>query len=135
MLVHFYHFQQCLTGNRFSAKLKFLYFADNSCNDVNDTTRNKIYRAREVVQLLVDQFKSVYIPTQRFSINEELLLWKCRLSFKQYVPSKVAKSEIKLFSLCEDSGYLWNSYLLLGKNPGTKLFLDLENHKFQNNVG
>lgn len=58
-----------------------------------------------------------------------------RLSFKQYVPGKMARSGIKLFSLCENSAHLWNSYVLLGKNPGTYIFLDLENHHLENNVG
>ena len=38
-----------------------------------------------------------------------------RLSFKPYILSKRARSAVKLFSLCEDSGYLWNSFVYLGK--------------------
>lgn len=50
-------------------------------------------------------------------MDEELLLWKGRLVFKQYIPLKQARFGIKIFSLCENSGYLWNSYVYLGKEP------------------
>lgn len=66
---------------------------------------------RPVVEYLVSKFKSVYIP------EEQLLLWKGRLVFKQYIPLKRARFGIKMFSLCETTGYLWNSYVYLGKEP------------------
>ena len=57
----------------------------------------------------------MYIPSENISIDEELSLFKGRLSFKRYISSKRARFGIKLFSLCEDSGYLWNSFVYLGK--------------------
>ena len=66
---------------------------------------------------MVSKFKSVYIPGEHISIDEELLLWKGKLVFKQYIPLKRARFGIKMFSLCETSGYLWNSYVYLGKEP------------------
>ena len=36
-----------------------------------------------------------------------------------------------MFSQCEDSGYLWNSFLYLGKNPGN----DNENLELENRIG
>ena len=104
-----------MARNRFTEKLKFLHFVDNSNYNANDANRDKLYKVRGVVEFLVDQFKNVYISTQHISIDEELLLWKGRLLFKQYIPSKRSRFEVKLFSLCEDSGYLWNSFVYLKK--------------------
>ena len=70
------------------------------------------------MEFLVNKFKTVYIPDQHISIDEELLLWKGNLSFKQYIPTKRAPFGIKMFSLCENSGYLWNSFVYMGKEPG-----------------
>ena len=36
-----------------------------------------------------------------------------------------------MLSLCEDSGYLWNSFVYLGKNPGN----DNENLELKNRTG
>ena len=62
--------------------------------------------------------KSVYIPEEHISIDEELLLWKGKLLFKQYMALERAILGIgKMFSLCETTDYLWNSYVYLGKVP------------------
>ena len=61
------------------------------------------------------KFKSVYTPDKHIAIDEELLLWKERLGFKQYIPNKRARFGIKMFSVCEVSGYLWNSFVYVGK--------------------
>ena len=64
----------------------------------------------------MDKFKTVYTPDKNIAINEELLLWKGRLGFKRYIPKKRARFGIKMFSICELSGYLWNSFVYVGKN-------------------
>ena len=64
----------------------------------------------------MDKFKTVYTPDKNIAINEELLLWKGRLGFKRYIPNKRARFGIKMFSICELSGYLWNSFVYVGKN-------------------
>ena len=80
------------------------------------------------MEFLIDRFKTSYLPAESISVDEELLLWKGRLSFKQYIPSKRARFGIKLFSLCEDSGYLWNSFVYLGRTAaGDDKQRDLEN--------
>ena len=52
-------------------------------------------------------------------MDEKLLLWKGKLAFKHYIPLKRAQFGIKMFSLCDNSGYmyLWNSYVYLRKEP------------------
>ena len=69
----------------------------------------------------MDNFKNVYTPDKHIAIDEELLLWKGRLGFKQYIPNKRARFRIKMFSVCEVSGYLWNSFVYVGKNANETL--------------
>lgn len=38
------------------------------------------------------------------------------MNFKQYIPNKRAHFGIKMFSLCDESGHLWNSEIYTGKN-------------------
>ena len=44
------------------------------------------------------------------------MLWKGRLGFKQYIPNKRSRFGIKMFSLCEVSGYPWNRFVYVGKD-------------------
>ena len=108
-------FNSVMSRNRFQSILQFLHFADNSQYDANDPKRDRLYKVRPVVDYLVKKFKPVYVPNKHICVDEELLLWKGRLSFKQYIPMKRSRFGIKMFSLCEDTGYLWNSYVYLGK--------------------
>ena len=39
------------------------------------------------------------------------------LLLKTYIALKRARFGINMFSLCETTGYLWNSYVYLGKVP------------------
>lgn len=110
-------FNNVMPRNRFQSILQFLHFAGNSNYDATDPNHDRLYKVRPVIEYLVSKFKSNYIPEQHISIDEELLLWKGRLVFKQYIPLKRARFGIKMFSLCETTGYLWNSYVYLGKEP------------------
>ena len=83
--------------------------------NANDPNRDRIYKVHPKIEYLVNKFKSVYTPDKEVSIDEELLLWKGRLGFKQYISNKRSCFGIKMFSLCEVSGYLWNSFVYIGK--------------------
>src|SRR6218665_265623 len=59
--------------------------------------------------------RSSYIPNENVAIDESLLLWKGRLSMKQYIPLKRARFGIKIYALSEsDSGYIWNAFIHIG---------------------
>ena len=46
-------------------------------------------------------------------------MWKGRLQFRQYIPLKRARFEIKLFCLAEDSGYIYRFRIYTGKQDPT----------------
>jgi len=113
-------FNDVMPRNRYQTILRFLHFADNSQHDPNDPDRDRLYKVRPLVDLLVSKFKSNYIPEKNISIDKELLLWKGRLGLKQYIPLKCARFGIKMFSLYKTSRKLWNSYTYLGKEPDSQ---------------
>ena len=100
-------FSAIMSRNRFQLLLKFLHFSDNSqMPEPNDPSPDKLFKLRPLLDHLFEKFQEVYVPTCNISITDEsLLLWKGRLSFKQYIPLKRAKFGVKSFMLCEDSGY------------------------------
>ena len=109
-------FHNVMPRNCFQSILQFLHFADNSYYNATDPNCDRLYKVRPIVQDLVSKFKSVYIPEEHISIDEELLLWKGKLLFKQYIPLKRARFGIKMFSLCETTGYLRTHMFILAKN-------------------
>jgi len=105
-------FPNTMSRNRYQIIHKFLHFADNAKIDNQD----RLYKIRPIFEYLVDRFQQCYIPEKEISIDEQLMLHKGNLNFKQYIPNKRAKFGIKIFSLCDNSGYLWNSEVYTGKN-------------------
>ena len=126
-----------MSYNRFHLIDKFLHFVDNKSLDEN---YEKIAKIKPIYQYLFERFRTLYIPERDISIDESLLLWKGRLSWKQYIPNKRARFGLKSFVLCESStGYIWNGKLYTGKEltadldrnygqfhyMGTKIIVDL----------
>ena len=93
--------------NQFQAITAFLDFADNSDYDFNDPNHGRLNKVLAIVEYVVDsRFKSVYVPNGFVCNDEELLLWKGKLSFKQYTLNKRSLFANKVFSLCETTRYL-----------------------------
>ena len=110
-----FSFQSSYDQKQFQKIFQFIHFADDSNYYATDPGREKLFKVRDIVEILVDRFKTVYIATENISVDEQLLRYEGRLSFKQYIPTKRARFGINLFSLCEDSAHLWISFVYLGK--------------------
>ena len=62
----------------------------------------------------------MYVPKQQLSLDEAIIPWRGRLSFKTYHPAKITKYGILLRMVCEsESGYICNFQIYAGK--GQKL--------------
>ncbi|CAF1419084.1 unnamed protein product [Adineta steineri] len=90
-------FGQLFPRDRFLPLLKYLHFNDESTL-VND---DKLYKIKPVINSLRKKFKSLVIPNKNLCIDESLILWKGRLAFKQYIPSKRRRFGIKVFVICD----------------------------------
>ena len=109
------YFNDIKSQNRFQSIPKCFHFNDNRQYDVNNPNRDKLFKIRPVFEHLVMKFKGGYYPDREVSIDEELLLLKGCLGFKQYIPKKGSRFGRRIFSLCKISGYLWNTFINLGK--------------------
>lgn len=64
-------------------------------------------KIRDVVNMLRKSFSTTFHPYQELCIDENLMLYKGRLSFKQYIPSKRSRFGIKSYVLCDcKTGYV-----------------------------
>ena len=76
--------------------LRFLHFADNRTEE-----QGKLRKIEPIVENLREKFEKAVIPWKNLCIDESLMVWKGRLSFKQYIPSKRHRFGVKLFMLCD----------------------------------
>jgi hypothetical protein len=110
------YIRQIMTEQRFSQLLKCLHFNDNdNLPPTTSASEKSFMKIKSFYDALIGKFSTVYIPTENIAIDESLLLWKGRLSMKQYIPLKRARFGIKSYALCEsESGYIWNAMIHIG---------------------
>jgi hypothetical protein len=84
-------------------------FFDNESYDGAICGSNRLYKLKPIQDHLNAKFRSVHTPECDVSVDESLMMWKGRLSWKVYIPSKCARFGIKSFELCKaKSGCVWN---------------------------
>lgn len=126
-------FGKLLSESRFIPLMKFLHFNDNSKYDESKEENKKIFKILPIINHLKNKFQANYIPKREICIDESLMKWKGRLSFKVYMPLKSAKFGIKFYELCEsDSSYVWNFFIYTGKT--TAFEDDIKDEMFSTKV-
>lgn len=121
-IFHNYVFPSVMSRNRFQLIRRFLHFADNRQWNPNDENRDRLYKVRKFIDTLIANFQSTYWPSRNVAIDEQLLLHKGKLLFRQYIPIKRSRFGIKIYSLCDETGYVWNSEVYTGKDT-TETFI------------
>ncbi len=109
-------FGNCLKRRRFLHILRFLHFADLTTEiDKNDENYDRLWKIREVFEMLRQSFEKYYYPSEHLSVDEVIVLFKGRVIFKQYIPKKHKRFGIKIYKLCDRKGYTYDMSVYLGK--------------------
>lgn len=105
-------FGQVMSRDRYMSILSVLHFCDNNNIDRND----KLFKIRMLLNHVRKAYSDTFYPFQNLCIDESLMLFKGRLSFKQYIPSKRHRFGIKFFVLCDcETGYILDFIIYCGK--------------------
>ena len=78
-------------------------------------------QGKTILQHLKEKFRHTLVPYKNLCTDESLMLWKGRLSFKQYIPSKQHRYGIKLFILCDcRTGFVLDFVIYIRSETQTK---------------
>ncbi|XP_045075401.1 piggyBac transposable element-derived protein 4-like [Coregonus clupeaformis] len=95
---------------------------------------DKLAAVREVWDKWVERLPLLYNPGADVTVDEQLVPFRGRCPFRQYIPSKPAKYGIKTWVACDSkSSYAWKMQVYTGKatrggpekNQGMRVVLDL----------
>lgn len=104
---------KCLMSrNRFELLLANLHFSDNE-------KRNKelrLYKLEPLLEKLVSNFQRVIVPGEELCIDETIVPFRGRLSFRQYIKNKRHKFGVKVYKLCLDGGYTYDLQIYCGND-------------------
>ena len=104
-------FTRLMSRTRFKQLRKMIHFSEPIDCDKEDP----LHKLREILDNLSERFESVYTPERNVCIDKYLSLWKGRLSFRIYIPSKRERYGIKIYMNCESSsGYLLGFIVYVG---------------------
>lgn len=102
-------FSKIMPLKRFQSILSLLHFEEESVET------DKLSKIKPIIEYFVDRFQSIYRP-EKISIDESLMKWKGRLSFKQFNRNKRARFGLKIYETCDsDNGYIYNFKIYSGK--------------------
>lgn len=105
-------FNSVMSMERFQAMQKYMHFANNE-NQHLYRGPDKLFKIYPIVQHMNTKFHFLYTPHQNVAIDESLMLWKGRLSFKQFMPLNSSKFGFKTYESCESmSRDLWTFIIL-----------------------
>ncbi|XP_066600736.1 piggyBac transposable element-derived protein 4-like [Prorops nasuta] len=105
-------FAELMTRDRYFKLLQMLHF-----NHTVDPTNDRLDKIRNIINILKTKFNQAFQPYQRLCIDESLLLYKGRLSFKQYIPSKRNRFGVKSFILSDcQTGFVLDLIVYAGSS-------------------
>lgn len=70
--------------------------------------RDRLFKIRPLIDFFNEKIRQVYYPGKNLSLDESMVLWRGRLSFRQYIKNKRHKYGIKLYVLTEPDGTILN---------------------------
>ena len=74
------------------------------------------YGKYETFEIIRMKFSKFYNPSEHLSVDEVIVKLKGRVLLKQYIPKKRKRFGIKMFKLCDSTGYTYNMNVYLGKD-------------------
>jgi len=109
-------FPQIMTRNRYEQILRFMHFQDNK-----QTLNHSLKKIKVVIDDLNEKFSKFLNPGRNLCVD--LLLWKGKLKFKQFLPLKRVRFGIKLFQVVDcTSGFILEFIVYTGADTDYKKF-------------
>lgn len=113
-----------MTRNRFEIILRTFHCSNNAECPPGD----RLFKIRNLVDLLVMKFKMWNVPSENMCIDESVIPFVGRLSFRQFIKNKRHRYGIKVFKLCINDGYTIDFKIYAGQEsvPGVGVSTKIE---------
>lgn len=117
-----------MSEQRFKFLTRVLRF-DNIEDRLVRAAIDKLAPIREIFQLFLANFQRYFVPSAEVTLDEQLIAFRGRCSFRQYIPSKPAKYGIKIFALVDvHYPYTLNLEMYAGQQPDGPFRMSNERH-------
>ena len=83
---------------------------------MKDENSDQLWKIRNLFDILNDKFSKFYNPSEHLAIDEVIIKFKGRAIFRQYIPKKHKRFGIKIYKLCDETGYMYDMTVYLGRD-------------------
>ena len=117
-------FQRTMSCGRFEKIQQYFHVNDRQTElPRSDPNYNRLCKIQPVIDALNINFRRYYRLSPYVSIDESMIAFSGRLSFKQFIPNKPIRRGIKLWArACAVTGYLDRFEVYLGRQEGGYVF-------------
>ena len=95
---------------------QFLHFADNSRRPDPGEEYDRLWKIRTVFYTLNQADPKFYNSLEHLAVDELRVKFQGRVIFRQYIPKKRKHFGIKIYKLCDKSGYTYDMKEYLGRD-------------------
>jgi len=107
-------FASAMSQTEFLSILRYLHFSNN---EKKKESSRPTYKLGNIINYLKKKTSEIFYPHQKLVIDESLILFKGRLAFRQYIPTKRKRFGLKTFVICDcQTGIVLDILLYTGKN-------------------
>lgn len=119
-------YSSAMSEKRFEILLMCLRF-DDAATRIERRNQDKSAPISEIFQNFISNCKCVYSVSSDVTIDEMLVPFRGRCSFKVFMPKKPKKYGIKIMCLCDaKTSYLLNAYIYTGKSSDSMTLSEAE---------
>jgi len=76
------------------------------------------WKIRDLFEIIRTNFSKFYNPSEYLAVYEVIVKFKGRIVFEQYIPKNHKRFGIKMFKLCDSTGYTYDMNVYLSKDKG-----------------
>ena len=121
--------KQKMTRNRFQEISQLLHFTDSTRTPAHGkNVYDQLYNVRPVLNAVLENSQRCYSPNKHIAMDEGMIAFKGRLSFRQYMLAKPTKYGIKVWMAVNlKNGYVISYDVYLGSEEGVQRIHGLGN--------
>jgi hypothetical protein len=109
-----------MSRTRFREIMKYIRFDDKSTREQR-LKEDKLAAFRDIWLMFTSQLPKFYIPGSDLCVDEQLVAYRGKCNFRQYIPSKPAKYGIKIWWCCDSAtSYPLTGDIYLGKQKNAE---------------
>lgn len=112
-----------MSRNRFTAIMRYLKFCDKDVDkpavEPGQPGYDRLYKVRRFLSIILPKYESEWISSQWLAINEQMIPYRGRVGFRQFIANKPSRFGIKVWAMADaTTGYILKQQIYTGKKLG-----------------